>query len=504
MSILGVDVGTTGAKAIAFNEEGRALGSSYADYNLIFPQPSWVEFEVKPMWDKVFNVIREVNASPEVKKDPVTALAVSTIGESFTPIDKDGNILYNTIYSTDSRSVDELEEILSIIPARELYNITGLPPQYVTALNKIYWVKKKMPEIYAKTKKFLFTEDLFHHLLGLEETRMNHPLCSTSLFFDIRKKEWSKYILDKCNIDMDLFSKPCPSGVEIGYVREDIAQDLGFRAKVSIVTGAHDQQSAALGVGAIKGGIAADGMGTVECVTPAMDELILKDELFENDYSTRAHAVDGKYVSFVYNFTSGSVLKWYRDVICNQEKEEAKAKGTSLFKEYFSQLDYNPSPMYTLPYFSGSGTPYHDPIPKGSIIGLNLATTKVDIFKALIEGLIFEIAFNIELAEKCGLKINELRAVGGGAKSDYELKLKAAVTGKPIKQMGISEAGCLATMMLAGKGTQKFTLEEAVPRFVKINQEFAPDPQLKEKYQDKFENYKKVYKLVSELYSDGK
>ncbi|MDZ7837757.1 MAG: FGGY-family carbohydrate kinase [Actinomycetota bacterium] len=245
-------------------------------------------------------------------------------------------------------------------------------------------------------------------------------------------------------------------------------------------------------------------MGTVECVTPAIDELILKDELFENDYSTRAHAVTGKYVSFVYNFTSGSVLKWYRDAICNEEKKEAKARGTSIFKEYFSQLDYTPSTMYTLPYFSGSGTPYHDPIPKGSIIGLNLSTRKVDIFKALVEGLIFEIAFNIELAEKCGLQINELRAVGGGSKSDYELKLKSSVTGKPIKQMGTSEAGCLATMMMAGKGTGKFSLKEAVTKFVKINKEFEPDQELRKRYQDKFENYKKVYGLVSELYSDGK
>ena len=504
MSLLGIDIGTTGTKAIAFNEDGKALASSYSEYNLVFPNPGWVEFDVKDMWKKVFDVIREVNSHPEVKRDPVAALAVSTVGESFTPIDENGNILYNTIYSSDSRSSKELEYILSVIPAKDLYNITGIPPQYVCALNKIYWVKKNMPDIYSKTKKFLFTEDLFHHLLGMEDTKMNYPLCSTSLFFDIREKKWSLDILDKFDIDVGLFSQPCPSGTEIGYVRDDIALDLGFGQKVSIVTGGHDQQCAALGVGAISGGLAVDGVGTVECVTTAMDEVILRDELFENDYSTRFHVVEGKYASFAYNFTAGSILKWYRDVLSPEEKKEAEAKGVNVYDYFFSKLDFEPSDLYALPYFSASGTPYHDPISKGSLIGLNLSTQKVDIFKALVEGLVFEIAFNIELAGKCGLNIEELRAVGGGSQSDYWLTLKSSVINKPIKQMGISEAGCLATMMLAGKGTGLFSIEEAVASFVKVNKEFTPDKSLRKKYQAKFEKYKKIYHLISELYKDEK
>ncbi|MGM0367636.1 MAG: FGGY-family carbohydrate kinase [Actinomycetota bacterium] len=500
MSLMGIDIGTTGTKAIAFNEEGQALGSSYLEYNLIFPKNNWVEFDVNDMWDKVFDVIRKVNAEPAVKKDPVRALAVSTIGESFTPIDREGNILYNTIYSTDARSSKELEYILSVIPGKELYHTTGLPPQYVTALNKIYWVKKNMPEIYNKTYKFLFTADLFQHKLGIKNTKMNYSLCSTSLFFDIREKQWSDYILNTFDIDKNLFSQPAPSGELVDYVREDIAEDLGFKRKVAVVTGGHDQQCAALGVGAIEGGIAADGMGTVECVTPVMDEIILKDKLFENDYSTRAHVVEGKYVSFVYNFTSGSVLKWYRDVLGTEEKKEAEKKGIDVYDYFFSQLNLEPSGMLTLPYFSGSGTPYHDPIAKGSIIGLKLSTKKIDIFKAFVEGLIYEIAFNVELAEKCGLRINELRAVGGGSKSDYWLKLKSSVLNKPIKQMGISEAGCLASMMLAGKGTGKFKIREAVADFVKINKEFEPDKKLREKYIENFRKYKKIYDLVSELF----
>lgn len=500
MSLLGIDIGTTGVKAIAFNEEGKVLASAYQKYELIYPKPHFVEFDTIPMWNKIFDAIREINSYHMVKKDPVTALSVSTVGESFTPIDEEENIIYNTIYSTDSRSEVELKFIFTKIPPKELYFITGLPPQTVCALNKILWVKNNLPEIYKRTKKILFTEDLLQHKLGIADTKINYSLSSTSLFFDIRKKIWSDRILNTFDIDKDLFSIPSPSGVIVGTVRDDIAKDLGFKNNVFVVTGGHDQQCAALGVGSIKGGLAADGMGTVECVTTTLDELIISDSMYENDFSTRAHVVPNKFVTIVYNLTSGSLVKWFVDIFADKEKELAEKEQVGVIKYFYKNFDFNPSGLFVLPYFSSSGTPYHDPIPKGTITGLNLTTKKEDIFKAIIEGLIYEIAFNVELAEKSGVKITELRAVGGGAKSDKELTLKSSILGKPIKKMQITEAGCLATMMLAGSTTDKFTLEEAISSFIKVEREFYPDEKIREKYLDRFVKYKKIYNLISQIY----
>jgi xylulokinase len=301
------------------------------------------------------------------------------------------------------------------------------------------------------------------------------------LFFDIRKKIWSDRILNTFDIDKDLFSAPSPSGIIVGIVRDDIAKDLGFKNNVFVVTGGHDQQCAALGVGSIKGGLAADGMGTVECVTTTLDELIISDSMYENDFSTRAHVVPNKFVTIAYNLTSGSLVKWFVDIFADKEKELAEKEQVGVIKYFYKNFDFNPSGLFVLPYFSSSGTPYHDPIPKGTITGLNLTTKKEDIFKAIIEGLIYEIAFNVELAEKSGVKITELRAVGGGAKSDKELTLKSSILGKPIKKMQITEAGCLATMMLAGSATDKFTLEQAISSFIKVEREFYHDEKIREK-----------------------
>jgi xylulokinase len=223
--------------------------------------------------------------------------------------------------------------------------------------------------------------------------------------------------------------------------------------------------------------------------------------MFDNDFSTRAPVVEDKYVTFAYNFTAGSVLKWYRDKLAPDLRDKAVSEGIDAYNSFFSGLDHQPSGLYTLPYFSGSGTPRHDPITKGTIIGLGIDTERKDIFKSIVEGTIFEIGFNMELLEKSGIEIKELRAVGGGSRSDFWLHLKSSILDKTVKRMDIDEAGCLATMMLAGSAIGKFSIAEAQEKFVKTARQFDPDPAVTELYRDHYHRYKKIYDLVSELYS---
>jgi len=492
MSLMGIDIGTTGTKAIAFDSDGNILGSDYREYNLLFPQPGWVEFDTPAQWDTILGVLKNVNSNPAVKKDPVTALSVSTFGEGLTPFDENGNIIFNTIYSTDARSVKELETVLSRYSAMELFEITGYPPGFMCPLNKIIWIKNNRPDIYKRTKKILFTDEILAHKLGIQEPRINYSLASRTLFFDVRKKAWHESFLTEFGIDPGLFSRPVDSGEILGTISDKVASELGFQEGVFVVSGCHDQPCAAYGTGAITGGISADGMGTVECVNVCMEEAITNAEMLKYNFGCQAHGVKDKYITLAYNLSSGSVVKWFRDNIADGQNQT--------IRELSSSLTYEPSRILTLPYFSATGTPYFDPVAKGSILGLDLSTTKADIFKALVEGLVFEICFNLELVKKSSIKITELRATGGGSKSDYELKLKASLIDSPILRMDITEAGCLASMMLAGIGTKKFTLNEAISKFVRVKDRFEPDKKIRERYIDKFENYKKIYSSISGLF----
>jgi len=387
-----------------------------------------------------------------------------------------------------------------------LYNIfpyssirVKLSPRVCSPLNKIIWLKKNEPKAYKNTKKILFTEDLLHYKLGVKNTKINYSLCCTSMFFDIRSKKWSKEILNKFDIDTGLFSTPVPSGIEIGVVGKTIAEDLGFKKKVSIISGGHDQQCAALGVGAVNKGISADSMGTVECITTVLEDLVTNDLMYTNNLTIRMHVIEGKYVNFVDVLSSGSVIKWYIDNFFEKENN----KNIDVYKYMYSKCNFEPSHILTLPYFSSSGTPYFDPEPKGAIIGLKLTDDKYVVFKSLIEGLIFEIALNIEITEKAGIIISELRAVGKGANSDYWLKLKASITGKKIVRMNNLESSCIGAIILAGTGINKFTLEEAISIFVKTGEEFFPDEKIKNKYIAEFEKYKKVYRSIKNIYENN-
>jgi xylulokinase len=492
MSLMGIDIGTTGVKVLVFNEDGKILANGYEEYNLIFPKPGWVEFDTKKQWNTIFDVIKKVNLSPEVKKDPVTALAASTFSEGLTPLDTKGNIIHDTIYSTDSRSIKELEFILSKYSREELFKKTGYPPGFICPLNKILWIKNNYPDIFKKTKRILFTDDLLAYKLGIDKPSINYSLASRTLFFDINNKCWIENLLSDLDIDIDLFSKPCPSGIETGYIKKSIVEELGFVGKVSVVTGCQDQSCSAFGVGTFKEGITADGMGTVECIAVCMNEISTTKKMLDNNFSLQVHAIKDKYVTLAYNLSAGSIIKWFRNNLANGDISEIRSLADNLRE--------GPSRLLVLPYFSASGTPYLDPIAKGSIVGLDLNTEKEDIFKGFIEGIVFEICFNIELLLKNGITVSELRVSGGGVKSEFELLLKASIIDKPILRMDIDEAGCLGAMILAGTGTDKFNLEEALYKFIKIKNIIAPDQKLREKYLQKFEQYKKMYNLISQIY----
>ncbi len=259
MSLMRIDIGTTGTKAIVFDGNGNILAPDYKKYDLLFPEPGWVEFDTDAQWKKVFDVLRNVNSDPAVLKDPVTALGSVNFRGRHYPVDDKSNVIFNTIYSTDARSTKELEFVLSKYSVEELFGITGFPPGNICPLNKILWIKNNRPQIYKKTKKILLTDDLLAHKLGVEEPRINYALASRTLFFDVRKKQWTKGILEDFDIDIELFSKPVASGKNIGVVSKKIAEELGFKGKVSVISGCHDQTCSALGAGAITGGVAADG-----------------------------------------------------------------------------------------------------------------------------------------------------------------------------------------------------------------------------------------------------
>jgi len=497
MSLLGLDIGTTGCKAVVFSLEGKVLSTAYREYPLLYPQPGWAELDMRLVLEKIKESIRQV--SSQVKKDPVKALSISTQGEAFAPVDKKGNLLSHSPVSFDARGESFVQWWRKTLGAEKIMKITGQPLHPMFSLNKIMWLKENRPHIYSKTWKFLCCEDLIIYKLGLSPT-IDYSLASRTMAFDVLKKRWSEEILSLVDIDKSLLSEVVPPGTIIGKIPQKIADDLSLSSKVMVVTGGHDQPCGALGAGVREEKIAMDATGTVECIASIFKEPHLNRRMLENNFTCYPHTVPQFYITLAFSFTGGSLLKWFRDTLGKEEKEEAKKRGKDVYSILIDKATPGPSPLYLLPHFTTTGTPYMDPNSSGAILGLSLDTSKADLIKAILEGVSFEMKYNLSLLEEIGIPIEELRAIGGGAKSRKWLQLKADLYDKKLVSLQVSEAASLGAAILAGVATGEYSsLEEAVEATVKIKETFYPQEKKRRIYKEKFQIYKDIYPTLKDL-----
>jgi len=498
MSLLGLDIGTTGCKAIAFSNDGNIIAHSYREYGVIYPQPGWAELDPNKVWGCVKEVISEV--AHKSQNDPIKALAVTSLGETFTPISKDGQVLSNSMTYVDSRGTEQTEWWNRNFGKERVFQITGQPSHPGYTLPKLMWLRDNHPEIFKKAYKFLLYEDFAIFKLALRPV-IDYSLAGRTMAFDVREKKWSEEMFSKAGIDPGMMAEPRPSGEVVGVIPEHIAGELGLPKGIKVVTGGHDQPVNALGGGVVSEGLAVDGMGSTECVTVAFNEPHINQKMLEGNFPVYSHVKRDMYVSLAFSYTGGNLLRWYRDNFARDMVEEARKTGVDVYDLILKDIPENPTDVYILPHFVGSGTPYFDPDSKGVIAGLTLGTTREQFVKALIEGVTYELRFNLEMLEKAaGVKIDRLRAVGGGAKSPKWLQIKADITGKEVVSLKVTECGCLGAAILAGVGSGEYkSVDEAVKVLISEADFFQPDPVMHKQYTERFGIYSELYPVLKEV-----
>lgn len=496
MSLLGIDLGTTGIKCAAYDEDGNMLGKTYREYQLFMPKKGIAELDQESVTGCLFENIRELNGFESVIKDPIEALSISVSGDETMPVDKNGKPLYNTIMAMDARGHKENNWINKTIGAEEIYRITGQPPSNLYPLNKMIWFEQNKPEIFDKTNKFLCWEEFIFQSLGADPISDYSVTCRT-LAFDLLKKQYSEEILKKAGIDVNLFPKAVLSGTAIGSVDKKIGTMLGFAKEVKIVTGGFDQICAALGSGVVSDGMASIGTGTMEIMQICASKPVTNPEMMSYGYPFCNHALDNLFITMSINYCGGVLFKWYRDNFSKNEHEYAEKKNLKLYDVIMDLALKSRYPVLFMPYFEGAQTPRNNPNATGTILGITLRTKREDIIKGMFEGITFDLRLNIEKMEQTGIKINTLRATGGGARSDTWLKIKADITGKLIQKIDVDESGCMAVAVLAGFGIGKFdSVQEVLKKWVKTGKEFEPDMKKHTRYQAKYEQWLEVYRSL--------
>jgi len=496
MHLMGLDVGSTGAKAVVFTPEGNIVGSAYREYPELYPENGYIELRPDDVWGGVQAVIREaaVQAGGGVK-----SLAISALGEAFTPVSQSGEFLYNTIVSPDTRAVEQTEELRERVGEERVFELTGMPLSPSFTLPKLMWMRENMRKIHRKTWKYLLWPDTIHMKLGLTP-RIDHSLAGRTMAFHVRAHGWSAEMLEAAEIDQEMLPDPIGPGEIVGDLSAEAAEAVGLEPGCVVVAGGHDQPMNALGAGVVRPGMCVDGMGTVECITVAFDEPVLTDAMRTDNYGCYPHVVRDQYATIAYNYACGSLLRWWRDLFGEKALAEARMRNMDVWEVILDDLPEGPSGLLWLPYFAGSGTPYLDPRAKGAIIGLTLSTDRKHLIKALLEGTCYELDLNIRALEEAGVRIERLRATGGGSRSDTWLQLKADITGKPVVRLNVSESGCQAGAILGGVALGVWKdVKQATDALVTEGEEFKPRREMHEQYAELRQTYAQMWPAVRKI-----
>ncbi len=501
MTYIGLDIGTTGCKASVIDQNGVTLYSKYCEYNLIFPSKDWVEIDAGMVWQKVCLALSELAAGNKSMR--FDAIAVGSFGESVVLLDKDDKVIGNSIFYTDSRGNEEIRQVLAGIEQTELQNITGMPVHSMYSINKLLWIRKHRPEQWAKAERIMLFADYIGYMLTGKAV-IDYSLASRSMMFDIHDKTWSKKIFRVFGFNTEAFSRPDVSGTVVGTVLPRIAAQLSLNDDIKLVLGAHDQACAAVGAGALQAGDAVDSIGAAECITAVIDREKANTQLFRYNFCCEPHAVPGKYITLAFHSSAGAAIKWYRDTFEQERYKYFEQRNQDIYRILDEECGAEPSEVYFLPHLAGSGTPMLDSRSRGAFLGLTLGTAKNQIYKSILEGICFETKLNTQLLEECGIRIDRMVSVGGGARSKTLLSIKSHIMGLKVCTLEAAESGAMGLAILCAYAMEAYgSIEQAAAVMVKEKGTCYPDSGMQKKYGEKFQIYRRIYPALKNIHLGG-
>lgn len=490
MSLMGVDIGTSSCKAAAFDAAGRMLAAATRQYHPTFPGPARVEMDPEGLWQAVASAI---GAVAQEAAEPVAALAISSHGETFIPVDARGAAIGPAILNVDSRATAEAAECELRFGRRWIFQTTGqiVNPSY--PLVKFEWLRRHQPDIVRAAHRFAGPSDYALLRMGLPPYT-DYSIASRYLAFDVSARRWSEEMLEFSGVSSEQLPAVRPAGTIAGRLSPAAAADLGLSAGTLVAVGGHDQACGALGMGAIPAGMVSDSMGTFECVVHVDDQPRLGESALAANLNSYCHVVPGRYITIVY-FPAGIMLKWFADLFADTGSDLGR-----MYADLEAQAPTGPTGLLVLPHLIGSSTPHFDSRATGAIVGLTAASDRARIYKGILEGMACELGIVADvLASEVG-PFDTIRATGGGARSRLGMRLRADLTGRRFQVLESPEAVCLGAALLAGLAAGVYaSLAEAAEQAVRVVDTIEPDPEVREAYRGQVARYRALYPALSPI-----
>jgi xylulokinase len=484
--LIGVDVGTTGVRAVAIDEQGRVLTEASAGYGFETPRPGWSEQDPRHWSHATQAVLREL--APKVGGG-VAGLGLTGQMHGAVFLDRHGEVIRPAILWNDQRTAAECEEIEAAVGAQRLRAITGNPALTGFQAPKVLWLRKHEPGHYERIARLLLPKD-YIRLLLTGETVSDASDAAGTLLFDLKQRRWSSEILTALQLPVawlpEVMESPAPSG----RIRESIAARLGLSPGIPVAAGAGDNAAAAIGTGII-------GEGLLSCSVGTSGVLFAHSDRPRVDPSGRlhafCHAVPGAYHLMAVTLSAGGSLRWWRDLVApNQSYDDLAAEAAA--------IEPGAEGLIFTPYLTGERTPHLDPKARGMFTGLTVRHGRPHLTRAVMEGVGFSLRDGLEIIRELGVLVGEIRLTGGGARSPLWRQMLADIFAVPLTFLPAAEGPAFGAALLAGVAAGVFgDVSDACRHLPSSGIVIEPDGGRSARYAQLYQAYRQLYPATQHL-----
>ncbi len=460
VALIGLDIGTSGAKALVVNPRGRVLATAFGEYPMATPRPLWAEQNPNDWWRATKQVLRAVLRKAGVRAAEVQGIGLTGQMHGLVLLDEAGTLLRPCIMWNDQRTSEECAEMTARVGRDRLLDLTGnlVLPGFTAP--KILWVRKHEPRVYERIRHILLPKDFIRYkLTGEFVSEMSDA--SGTVLLDVKQRRWSSEILRSLEIPEEWMPGLVESTELTGSVGRVGARDTGLRESTPVIGGGGDQAAGAVGSGIVREGVISVTIGTSGVVFAYSREYRREPQ---GRLHAFCHAVPNAWHLMGVTLSAGGSLRWFRDAFCGEEMQLARKKRMEPYEVMVKSASRCPAGsdgLLFLPYLTGERTPYPDPLARGAFLGLTVRHTRAHMIRSIMEGVAFSLRDCMELIRKTGIVSSEVRVSGGGARSRLWQQILADVLNTGLHTVTSTDGAPYGAALLAGVGTGVFSTVES-------------------------------------------
>ena len=489
--LLGIDLSTTGAKALLINEKGNVVSSATTQLSLSTPRDLWSEQEPRDWWEATVNSIKQALSVADSSGEDVAAIGLTGQMHGLVVLDDEGEVLRPAILWNDQRCGAECDEIRARVGLERLVQITGNDALTGFTAPKILWLRNHEPDIYRRIRHVLLPKDYIRYKLS-GVMAMDKADGSGTMLFDLGKRTWSTDILGTLNFSAAWFPPTFEGHETTSEVNTEAAELTGLKKGIPVVAGGGDQSAQAIGVGVVRPGTIAVTLGTSGVVFAATESPLIEPQ---GRLHAFCHAVAGRWHLMGVMLSAAGSLQWYRDSLARDRSFEELVNEAS-------SVPAGSEGLIFLPYLCGERTPHPDPLARGAFIGLTMRHGRAHLTRAVLEGVAFGLKDMFELMKGVGLgPIEQVRVSGGGAKSSLWRQILADVLEAELVTTNTTEGAAYGAALLAGVGARVWPdVDTACAQTIVITDRISPKDENTARYRSLYEQYKNLYPSLKSVF----